>query len=89
MRNNLDCDVENSTRRLDGAELDIAGDRIPQRGDPHQFGSQLFQKFNPFGAELRKIEKDPGDVAAGPMETLHQPGAHWIGFERARDDWHV
>ena len=41
----------------------------------------LFQHFEPFFTEVRKIQKYAGDITTGPREIGHEPATNRVAFQ--------
>ena len=69
----LDLDAKRSGHRLDALELRRRAGRVAQHDDAARRGIVSFKQLHPFGAEIREIEIDAGDVAAGRASVAAMP----------------
>ena len=83
---NLKMHAARGRRRLRGLHLHRAAGRVPQRSNAGQSRPRLVEQLEQFAAVLRKVEENPGHIAAGMREALGEAGLDRIGFEVERHD---
>ncbi len=63
----------------------VRSGRIPQDDDPAKAWYRLLEQLQPFGAEFRQHDRQPGDVSPRSRKTCDDAGSDRIGDDRHDD----